>query len=197
MRRSKFQLFALAVALVCLNASGVLSEDCGKMEGITNERLICLEKKIEELMDQTVPPKAVIAFNLPACPTGWQSYEKGAGRVIIGAGIGNKDQNNVALTKRSLESEGGEEGHTLVRAELPAVSPKFLFQKKGEWTAIDSRLSSVIPCIGNGCNNKAAFTNGARKGENSNVPMKLEELGEGKRMNIMPPFIALTLCEKQ
>ncbi|MFZ3232079.1 MAG: hypothetical protein WA194_00815 [Patescibacteria group bacterium] len=36
--------------------------------------------KWNELVSYSVPPGAVMAFNLPACPTGWSEADGGSGR---------------------------------------------------------------------------------------------------------------------
>ena len=62
-----------------------------------------------------VPAGAVLAFDTPnGCPSGWEVFASGAGRVIVGEGAG------IGLTVRPYRTVGGEERHQLSIQELPS-----------------------------------------------------------------------------
>ena len=67
-------------------------------------------------------PGTVMAFDSASCPSGWIPYSAGAGRVIIGAGSGNTDDQGNALSLRSVGQTGGMEYTTAVRAATAAVT---------------------------------------------------------------------------
>jgi hypothetical protein len=60
----------------------------------------------------TVPNGIIHGFNLSSCPSGWSEFTSGKGRILIGAGSGNTDNNSNSLTTRSLGSTGGLEYKT-------------------------------------------------------------------------------------
>jgi microcystin-dependent protein len=140
-----------------------------------------------------MPKGAVLAFDLKECPQGWVPFSDLAGRVIVGAGKGNTDQNGKELTNRELAKTGGEESHTLTREELPAVRPNIFFDNdKGPMIVTD-----VDPCLGDGCNQMGAITAGFRNGQHTKLPVSVEALGKGAPGNNMPPFRVLLFCERQ
>lgn len=114
-----------------------------------------------------VPSGAVLAFDQESCPEGWEDFNSGAGRVVIGVG---KSQ---GLTERKHLDVGGSETHLLTIDEMPA------HDHGGLWGGGESM---------------AGMNNGDRyhtAGHN-----KIRSDGGGKPHNNMPPFIALRLCRK-
>jgi hypothetical protein len=68
----------------------------------------------------TVPPGAVMLFDLPSCPTGWSAFSEGSGRLLMGRpGAGTLKQTfGSALTGNSVPTHShttvtsGNHGHT-------------------------------------------------------------------------------------
>ena len=121
-----------------------------------------------------VPSGAVMAFNLKECPQGWKTIKEAKGRVIVGAGSGNRDQNDNKLTNRMVGKTGGEEAHTLTIPEIPSHSHSYQHQ---------ANVSGG--CGLSGCNSHStypSYTTGTT--------------GEGKAHNNMPPFLVLLYCER-
>lgn len=114
-----------------------------------------------------IPPGAVIAFDLPACPTGWTDFAAAAGRTIIGAGSGS------GLTPRAQGETGGEETHTLTTNEMPAHSHGGVL--RGDLFAYIPALWPTGPTIGAG---------------------STDNTGGNAAHNIMQPYIALRYCKK-
>jgi len=85
----------------------------------------CAQQAVEAALDAhtefrlAVPTGAVMAFDLPQCPPGWGDFAPLAGRVVVGAGSGNRDQADKLLTARTLDDFGGEETHVLTIDEMP------------------------------------------------------------------------------
>jgi hypothetical protein len=130
-----------------------------------------LEPKLIALLGG-VPPGFVIASdNSDTCPTGWTEYTAGAGRTIIGAGLGN------GLSKYDLHDKGGEETHTLTVEEMPRHTHKVT-----EMIA-DDNIDGVDSTT-------------SHSGEHHNESRDTGEAGSGKPHNNMQPYIALTLCKK-
>lgn len=77
-------------------------------------------KRAEAALEMAVPAGAVMAFDLEACPKGWTQFQDAAGRVIVGAGSGNRDQNDKRLTDRAIGQTGGAETHKLTVKEIPS-----------------------------------------------------------------------------
>jgi microcystin-dependent protein len=116
-----------------------------------------------------------------------------AGRMVVGAGKSNNDQNGKVLTDREVGTTGGEESHILSRDELPPVRPNIFFAtNQGPMIVTD-----VVPCLGNGCSQMGAITTGFRGGQHTNLPVSIEALGKGTPGNNMPPFRVLLFCERQ
>ncbi|HEY3496780.1 MAG TPA: hypothetical protein VGK73_18910 [Polyangiaceae bacterium] len=61
---------------------------------------------LEQVLAQVVPARAVMAFNLPTCPTGWAPLSGAAGRTIVGLSPGGTVLGTVgtALTDRQNRS---------------------------------------------------------------------------------------------
>lgn len=136
------------------------------------------EKDIAPKTD-ILPSKAVVAFNSDVCPSGWKTLVNGEGRVIVGSGRGN------GLSARVLGDLGGAETHTLTVAQMPSHTHSY----KDHYTAHNPAeryegLAGAEWC-GN-CNpgfGKASMTTSGAGGSQPH--------------NIMQPFIALKLCEKE
>lgn len=122
------------------------------------------------------PTGSVLAFRLRDCPAGWVPATDLAGRVIVGGGLGNLDENKRSLTERRLGQTGGEEAHKLTVAELPA----HVHSVQG--------FSGVDRGGGGGKGGNGLF--GANPTASGNA-------GGDQPHNTLPPFLVLTYCEKK
>lgn len=129
-----------------------------------------------------IPSGVVAAFDLSSCPSGWQAFDDGKGRMIVGVGEGNVDENNIPLSPRSLGDKGGEEQHRLTVEEMPdhkhdtnlAVRPT-----EANWGRASSKKSIA------GSSALERFETGYT-----------QNVGKGSPHNNMPPYIALLYCRK-
>jgi microcystin-dependent protein len=124
---------------------------------------------------QTIPKGAVMAFRLADCPSGWRPAADLAGRAVIGAGDGQKDQNGKPLTKRAIGDAGGEETHTLSLDEMPSHSHAAQGYNGTDRAANQGGPGDVL----------FSATN-TRTGTE----------GKGQPHNSMPPYLVLRYCEK-
>lgn len=77
------------------------------------------------MVQHTVPPNTVIAYNGATCPDGWSEFTQAQGRVIVWAGSGTdtptwwqaRDPKTMSFV---VGQTGGEYIHTLNLAELPS-----------------------------------------------------------------------------
>jgi hypothetical protein len=120
-----------------------------------------------------LPSGAVLAFDRQRCPDGWESYDQGTGRMIVGAGRGNN------LSARRVGDTGGMERVTLTLAEIPAHR-------------------HANPTVGN--NQVIEEVNGLQVGGRGSYGPQharpTEVAGESQPHENMPPFVALLLCRK-
>jgi len=124
---------------------------------------------------QNIPKGAVMGFRLLECPSGWRPAADLAGRVVIGAGEGQKDQNGKPLTKRVMGEAGGEETHTLSLDEMPSHSHTAQGYNGTDRAANQGGQGDVL----------FAATN-SRTGTE----------GKGQAHNNMQPYLVLRYCEK-
>ena len=127
------------------------------------------QRRVSELH----PPHSVVAFNLNDCPPGWNPLPQLAGRVVVGAGAGNRDQNDKPLTRRMFGQAAGEESHKLTSAELPS-------DVRGGLVG-DGQISSPDAQDFRGWSFKTITQTAG---------------GGGQAHNTMPPFYTLQYCEK-
>jgi microcystin-dependent protein len=120
-----------------------------------------------------IPKGAVLAFRTETCPAGWIAIPELSGRVIVGAGVGNKDEAGHALTPRKLGDAGGEEKHQLTVAELA----KHAHGTQG-YNGTDSDHT--------------------RRGDSLFTATNTRTQPEGgdQPHNVMQPYFVLTYCEK-
>lgn len=123
-----------------------------------------------------VPSGAVMAFNLPKCPVGWRPFQPAAGRVVVGAGEGNRDMHDQPLTKREVGDSAGAEAHALSEGEMPAHVHTYIFTNH-QGTPKHTDYS-------------------AHEFGDSNTPTNTSSTGGGKPHNNMPPFVVLKYCER-
>jgi type II secretory pathway pseudopilin PulG len=138
-------------------------------------------RRAQEMVNTAVPKGAVLAFNLPVCPTGWKELTSANGRVIVGAGGGNRDVNDKTLTARTVGDVGGEELHVLTIAEMPSHNHnnegyQYLLTANGQWTA--------------------KFGDDSQNEPNLAHMAPLVASGGGQAHNNMQPFVVLKYCER-
>jgi hypothetical protein len=135
------------------------------------------------------PSGAIMAFDLAdGCPAGWQDYDKGRGRFLVGAGSqqemqqkipGNfvRDARGVDLTAKAFGQPGGEEKHLVLKDNIPPIFLTFHSQLSGNGLTVSTieALTFDPP------------TSGLHV-ETSKVP--------AKPIDIMPPYVALYFCKK-
>lgn len=126
----------------------------------------------ELLANAGIPAGAVVAFDSAnGCPEGWQNWDQGAGRVIIGAGQGS------GLSNRSFGDVGGAETHTLTIAEMPSHS------------------HSTVQMIGNNAIDGVDSTT-RYSGDHHNQTRQTGSAGGDQPHNNMQPYVALNYCKK-
>jgi hypothetical protein len=133
-------------------------------------------KTISTKRGVVIPHGAVLAFDALECPDGWSLFDRAAGRMIVGVGQGKM------LTERNLRQTGGREQVTLGLEELPEHrhSMGVGTSDTTAMTPVQPRLVHLLPDQYN--KNGVPFT-GAE--------------GHSRPFDIMPPWIALTLCRKE
>lgn len=137
-------------------------------------RLDLLESQIEAMKDAIVPAGTVAAFNLDSCPSpGWNPFQEGAGRVIVGTG------QSEGGTSRSRGDTGGSETVTLTESQMP----RHRHQNPTEGHNQPAREVWAL----------RASNQGDYGGAHARPT---QETGGGQPHPNMPPFVALTLCEK-
>jgi hypothetical protein len=119
-----------------------------------------------------VPRGAVASFDLGACPSGWQPFDDGAGRFIIGTGQGT------GLKHHPMRQVSGDEEHKLIRSELP---PQAL----------------TIPNLARQSPTDKYDVPGGKVYSVSVVSGSFEIGGTGNPIDMLPPFIALRYCSKR
>jgi len=139
------------------------------------------------LAEQVVPPGAVMAFDLAACPPGWTALAQAAGRSIVGVNAGGN-----GLSARALGATVGEEQHTMTVAEMPSHSHALVLNDYtpgscGLWT-INWNPGTLAACSTN--SSPPLLGGGLQNG------MTVQLSGNGAPFNVMPPSLALLYCKK-
>lgn len=123
------------------------------------------------------PTDVVVAFDDPlGCPEGWVEFTDAAGRMIIGQGGGNQDENGEDLTGRKYRAHGGEERVKLTTTEMPRH---------------DHSLGGVFGGKTNG-----PLGTGHTLAGGHDWLKETGATGGGRAHNNMPPYIALYFCKK-
>jgi microcystin-dependent protein len=88
-RRAKHAGAAVAVALLAVGAGAVAYASVPKTwadgETLTAADLNANFAALNALAQQVVPPGAIMAFDLAACPIGWVAFDAAAGRTLVGS----------------------------------------------------------------------------------------------------------------
>jgi hypothetical protein len=128
------------------------------------------------------PAGAVLAFDLPACPSGWTAYAPAAGRNVIGVGAGP------GLSTRTLGQTGGEESHVLSTAEMPAHS----HTERIPLPQSSSLAVASASDVAGGSRYSVQPSGGAQDGGD----LTTGSTGGGAAHNVMDPYVALLYCKK-
>ena len=123
-----------------------------------------------------LPNGAVVAFYLSdGCPEGWEKFNLGAGRFIVGVGRHNKkDQYGKPIDELEFGEQGGGRKHKLSKAEMPKHTHEYIFS---------SGKKSPL-------HNDTSETEFGLKDESEETT----ESGKNLPHNNMPPFLALHYC---
>jgi hypothetical protein len=139
-----------------------------------------LQKRLEEVEKNMTPKGTVAAFDLDKCPTGWSSFDEGAGHVILGAGQGFDGQGN-KLTERILMKKGGKEKVVLTLEQMPKHRHENATYGRGG--ARNAQTHYALEVIGKG-----------DYGPHHKRPTNA--VGEDEEHENMPPFVVLLFCKK-
>jgi hypothetical protein len=139
----------------------------------------------------SLPGGLIVAFNGPCPSSGWRPFAPAVARFVLGAGtpsdpikkwrreLPTGGSEEIDLTSRQVGETGGEENHVLKVAEL-ARHAHNTYRTRGE------------PGVGDG--KYPSWKAMSSPAEPIDVPT--QETGGNQPHNNMPPFIALTYCEK-
>ncbi len=157
-------------AVMCLHTHTVTAgqQRCGPIHECA-QAAVDAAQAAQRSAQNAIPAGAIMPFRLRDCPFGWVAATDLAGRVIVGAGEGGRDQNTNPLTERKLGQTGGEEAHKLIIPEMPSRS----------------LTADIAPSDG-----RADVLFGATRSGVGNG-------GLNQPHNTMPPFLVLTYCEKK
>lgn len=156
-----------------------------------------IEERIQGL--PSIARGAVVAFDRDdldqeKCPPGWEPFQAGRARTIIGAGDPEGapgkfgfDENGTPLTHYVHKQHGGEERHTLTVEEMPKHTHPlriFLQSEAGSSRKDPRAWTDEVP-------------NGDQVLENGVGPSGGRQDGKTQPHNNMPPYIALYFCKKE
>ena len=154
-----------------------------------NSRVSSQDRKLTEAKEAVAPKGIIGIFNTPECPLGWRFFRQARGRFILGAG---ETVSGSGLSPfYEFGEQSGEASHALNIDELPRHDHKFVGKpvSRGQWTGTPAVELSVggegaAPAVPNG--HKPFVPEGS-----------VFPTGAGQPHNNMPPYIALSVCEKQ
>jgi hypothetical protein len=133
------------------------------------------------LRQQIVPPGAVMAFALPACPPGWSAFADASGRVVIGTGQGI-----------ALNAKVGNDAVTLSAAQLPPHSHGVTDPGHAHAVAntINYNIAPTFALGGQGVG-QATINSGA-----SVTNIQIQNSGGGQPFDNRQASVALLYCKK-
>ena len=159
----------------------------------------------------SLPVGAVVAFDLPrGCPDGWERFEAGEGRFLIGVGkLGGRRYDLPYVAGKPDYQKGGSPTQTLSIEVLPSHSHK----------VTDPKHTHIARAPLNDANGPASqgwpqvihrrfrttdrpfppykdTTVQADALSKSETFVDIQATGEGKPVSIMPPYVALYYCKK-
>ena len=166
--------------------------------GVASAAAGSLAVTIASLQATNVPPGAVLAFDLDACPAGWSPFAPAGGRVVIGANAAGGN----GLSARALGQTFGEEAHTLTAAEMPAHSHA---GTTGGGNPMPYRVVFTTLGPGSANNHSVGWSPGTSFADNNDAQYALaahthdfvtNAAGGGLAHNNLPPSVALLYCRK-
>lgn len=120
-----------------------------------------------------VPSGAVVAFDGKCPEDGWETYQLGAGRFLLGAD-----------KKRALHDTDGYETHTLTVAEMPTHN------HNGDGSLLLVKVTGGHTAPGfDTADGHIEFS--LRQG------YKMESAGKGEAHNNMPPYLVVNFCKRK
>ncbi len=131
-----------------------------------------LQSKVQHRI--AVPRGAVMAFNLQECPQGWTDFTPANGRMVLGAGEGNRDQNDRRLSQREVGESGGTETETLTVEQMPSHRHSGIVAYGG-YSVEHHQSNARIPIQNHGA---------------------MGATGGNEPHNNMSPFVVLKFCER-
>ena len=142
---------------------------------IRGDAVVCANGAILAKNCTVLHRDAIVAFNRKeGWPKGWEKYEEGAGRLIVGVGRHEKTEYNQSIPELDVGETGGTRTHRLSTEEMPEHSHQYEFS-----TGYDSpRHTDSSP---DEFGDHDTFEETSRSGGNS-------------PHNNMPPYIALHFC---
>lgn len=148
---------------------------------------------------------SVVAFLVEDCPEGWSAFTDGVGKVVIGAGEDGKliekrrgdptGSPPAILSSHTLGDQGGAEDVALAPAEMPShghvISARIRAEADGAAYEIGGHMPSTMVALDDSNPHLAGKPP-------TQVTQNTGGLDDGatKPHENMPPYIALTFCEK-
>lgn len=186
------------VALGNCNAGALEEINCNRTSATFRKTILLAEAEGADYFDDYVyaqnatadqfsmPVGSVVAFDLPACPVGWEDFTLGDGRMIIG--VGNYNDMYAGALNYGLNDSGGFVKWKLSESEMPTHKHRILTSatppKDVRYTAAnlatDVSKPSQMVLVDDG----------------TSPAMVLEETGGNAPHENMPPYIALRYCKK-
>ncbi|WP_139792901.1 hypothetical protein [Pseudophaeobacter leonis] len=141
-----FRVFLFAAAVSSISALVNAQSADPEMSKLLSATRALEERiqKLENILIAGIPRNAVVAFDQPNCPAGWDPYHHADGRFILGLGDDN-----------SLGATGGSETHRLTIEEMPTHDHGAVFGGDGgkagmlnEWSYHASGYERMRPAGG-------------------------------------------------
>jgi len=146
---------------------------------IRGDALICADGAIfaKHCSNTEFPSNAIVPFAQEKCPSGWQRYEDGSGRFIVGVGSHTEyDQYGDKVEELKLEETDGNRTHRLSLEEMPKHDHEYTFS--------------------DGYDSPEDTDRSPEEFGDKNIPnKKTSSAGGNSPHNNMPPYIALLLCK--
>ena len=166
-----------------------------------NEQLTALtsEDSIRYAAESFITHAPIVAFSGLSCPPGWELFEDAGGRFIVGAGPHpNLSASGTQLSRYDVVRSatdfryetGGEEWIMLTADNIPQIESHII----GVQSGFSERITDVQPCIGTGCSQIDAITDGSREGQHTDEGFRILSNAGTIPHDNMPPYIALLWC---
>lgn len=146
---------------------------------IRGDALICADGTVfaKHCSSTEFPTNAIVPFAQKECPSGWQRYENGSGRFVVGVGRHTEhDPYGNEVDDLELGETGGNRTHQLSPKEMPKHRHEYIFS-----SGYDSP--------------KHTDSSPEEFGDKDKPHQKTSQAGGNSPHNNMPPYIALLLCK--